>query len=548
MDGNKNRVDFSFTITRSQPVWFDARTGTGTYPINPFPMSPSNGLDNPFLITPPFATEAADGLGAYRKGLLVCFAVDAGESSQVKWNHLSGTATLYNAGSGAYEYNAYAVYAPLGLDLEPIGNGGTIDLNGITYDACPLYQIGQFSPQGQDFGGRRGRGEPIAVTATRLVIAGCTLYLNQDYTPVWTKLFFDVWNSDEIKFTGAFECSDSWHETEFDSPPSSNAGGPIDSAAQNFQFGTLQTYAARYRVQGIKSSQCPQSSDVGLVSVQVTYTNLSLQQGGVTYDSLPTTLPPNVDSVSFAAQDIRELGDRIEFEPGTGRVLTKATVIMSSFSCITGNWNGLPAICGDPAGATFAVPITLNLYQAIPGLLPGALIGSFTQVFNIPYRPAGDPTCPAAAPNFVAGAQYRASDGQCYNGLAVPIVFDLPGVVVPDQIVWGITYTTTANPNDPVNSLNQGTETFPLQAGTDLEPNGAFVNAPTAYYCLPAHPDHVFQLDDAPFPCWDIFRPLIRFEAQPQLSAVGTTLASAGKAIGTIVWDPEGPTQEGGIR
>ena len=52
MDGNKNRVDFIFTITRNQPVWFDARTGQGTYRVNPFPSGPANGFDNPFLVGP----------------------------------------------------------------------------------------------------------------------------------------------------------------------------------------------------------------------------------------------------------------------------------------------------------------------------------------------------------------------------------------------------------------------------------------------------------------------------------------------------------------
>ena len=30
----------------------------------------------------------------------------------------------------------------------------------------------------------------------------------------------------------------------------------IDSAAQNFQFATLGTFSARYRVQGVKSAEC----------------------------------------------------------------------------------------------------------------------------------------------------------------------------------------------------------------------------------------------------------------------------------------------------
>jgi hypothetical protein len=110
------------------------------------------------------------------------------------------------------------------------------------------------------------------VRLNRLAIAACTLNLNQDYVPVWTKLVFDIWNEDEIKFTGAYECSDSWHETEFNATATPTNGGPIDAAAQNFDAQTLGTYAARYRVQGVKSTQCEATGRttqaVGVVAVQ----------------------------------------------------------------------------------------------------------------------------------------------------------------------------------------------------------------------------------------------------------------------------------------
>lgn len=127
-------------------MWFDARTGRGTYQVNHFPTGPANGFDNPHLITPPFVDEAADGPGPYFKGSLACFAVDDGAEHQIKWNHLSGTATVYHQQSGAYEYNAYAFFAPTGADLQAIGTAGTLGLNGMEYDSCPLYQVGQFTP------------------------------------------------------------------------------------------------------------------------------------------------------------------------------------------------------------------------------------------------------------------------------------------------------------------------------------------------------------------------------------------------------------------
>lgn len=147
MDGNKNRVDFVIAITRNQAVWFDARTGGGSLQVNVFPQASANGFDNPHLITPPAANEAADGIGPYFKGDLTCFAVDHAGDQQIKWNHLSGTATLYHANKGAYEYAAYAFYAPTGSDRQPVGPAGLLKLDGFFYDACPLYQIGQFTPR-----------------------------------------------------------------------------------------------------------------------------------------------------------------------------------------------------------------------------------------------------------------------------------------------------------------------------------------------------------------------------------------------------------------
>jgi hypothetical protein len=247
MDGNKNRVDFVIPITRNQAVWFDARTGQGTFQVNPFPLGPANGFDNPFLVGPPFlptTTEANDTSGPFERGMLACWAVDGGGQNQIKWNHLSGTATVHERidRGAAYEYNAYAFFVPTGIDQEPVGVAGTLNLNGVEYDSCPLYQIGQFSPVVTGF-----LNPNLVIAINRLVVTGCSLNLNQDWVPVFTKLQFDVWNEEEVKFTGAFECADSWHETFFDD---------VDSAPQNFLRDNLGTDAARYRIQGVKSTQC----------------------------------------------------------------------------------------------------------------------------------------------------------------------------------------------------------------------------------------------------------------------------------------------------
>ncbi|MGE3842250.1 MAG: hypothetical protein AB7I50_11740 [Vicinamibacterales bacterium] len=326
MDGHKNRVDFIIPVTRNQAVWFDARTGRGSTQVNPFPTGAANGFTagnrHPFLeaggaldvvvsstvqvgtgAPNAYTAPLGDGYGPYRRGLLACWAIDGGAQNQVKWNHLSGTATVYGDLNGAYEYSAYAFFVPTGTDLASVGVAGVLNLNGLEYDACPLYQIGQFTPStwiiGPGYGALilNATAPPAPLQfprffTTRLAVTGCNLNLNQDWTPVWTKLQFDVWNEEEVKFTGAYECADSWHDTDFrpGAQPQNNAsltpGVPgfidgLDAAGQNFDIATLGTYAARYRVQGVQSAQCNRtkgtSNDtvaavttqaVGLVAVQ----------------------------------------------------------------------------------------------------------------------------------------------------------------------------------------------------------------------------------------------------------------------------------------
>jgi hypothetical protein len=269
MDGNKNRTDVIFPLTANAAIWFDAKTGNGSFQVNPFPQGPANGFDNPFLITPPATTEAGDDPGPfpggalqYPRGMLVCWVVDGAGIYHLKWNHISGTATVWNPAVGAYEYNAYAFFVPTGADLAPVCAGPApcvptpqvLNLNGVEYDQCPQYLMGQFTPEGIPLAQVPSAAFPVIWN--RLALTGCFLNLNQDWSPVFTKLEFEVWNEDERKFTGAFECADTWHETKFNASPTARSGGWVDSGAQVFQFATLGTYSARWRVHAEQSAQC----------------------------------------------------------------------------------------------------------------------------------------------------------------------------------------------------------------------------------------------------------------------------------------------------
>lgn len=161
------------------------------------------------------------------------------------------------------------------------------------------------------------------------------------------------------------------------------------------------------------------------------------------FNTIPAVLPPAMPSQPFQAQQTAEFGDYITLAPGTGRHAFKATAVMVTWATVA-----------------YSHPITLNLYSSSGGGLTS--IGTRTQTFDIPARPAGDPTCPDTG--YGAGFAWRASDGKCYNGLAFTITFDLSGVsvVLPDSFAYGLAYNTNTWGYSPIGqpgpyeSLNVG--------------------------------------------------------------------------------------------
>jgi len=133
-------------------------------------------------------------------------------------------------------------------------------LNGHEYDNCPEWLIGQFSPDGTTDVSKTITFGP----ETTLTVATCKQDLRQDFTDHYTKLQFDVFNEEETKFTGAYQCIDSFWE------------GDLRSVFAGSQFApeTLGTRSAKYRVRGIASKQCdpkiyPNIEPVGLLGSQV---------------------------------------------------------------------------------------------------------------------------------------------------------------------------------------------------------------------------------------------------------------------------------------
>jgi hypothetical protein len=222
-------------------------------------------------------------------------------------------------------------------------------------------------------------------------------------------------------------------------------------------------------------------------------------QGITVYNSIPQPLPGNLPSYGVEAYAFTEIGDQIQFSSGSGRNLVTGMVTMSSWGCESGNWHTND--CVTTPGSTFSHPITLNIYEASAGATPGALLGTFTQTFKIPYRPSADLV------NCTGGRWYDAASATCFNGLATNITFNLGGLLVPNEVVYGIAYNTSHYGDTPVgvaacysesggcgyDSLNVAIHNV-VTVGTNSDPNDAFWSRLRDYG-------------------WDGYQPAVKFNA-----------------------------------
>jgi hypothetical protein len=247
----------------------------------------------------------------------------------------------------------------------------------------------------------------------------------------------------------------------------------------------------------------------------------------VIYSSIPKRLPGNIASVGPEAYAFKEVGDGLVFAPGAGGTLDDVTVILSSWGCKTGRW--YTNDCATPKGAKFSQPITLNVYAVIDVAgVPtrGALLATVSKTFDIPYRPSVNTV------KCTGGRWYSEKEDVCYNGLAVPIEFDLSRlrVAVPAKVIVGVAYNSThygyapigeattcysSSGGCPYDSLNVGTDGAGARIGSVTDPNGIFINyvRPTDY-CQP----HVYQGDimqlDNTAGCWAGFHPQIEVTSE----------------------------------
>lgn len=243
----KGRNDFTIFLSGKATVSWDVATRSGDRVIPQ--VFPSTGNYPAF--------------GSRRRGELVCFAVDPTVSRQIAFNHLHGSATVLKNGS-SFKYNAWAFQALNAAALPEnnnvtIGTAGRLDLTGLprAYDACPVYNAISFSPNGARLGG-------VSTVSNDLSFVSCNQDLRQDYSLHLTKLQFQVWNSAETNFSGAFYCADGVRTLSL------GGSAPGLVIGTNFDYSALRTPTARFAVQGVRSTQCSGSEPAGLLGVVTT--------------------------------------------------------------------------------------------------------------------------------------------------------------------------------------------------------------------------------------------------------------------------------------
>jgi hypothetical protein len=230
--------------------------------------------------------------------------------------------------------------------------------------------------------------------------------------------------------------------------------------------------------------------------------------GSVVYNSTRAIAAGGGSFVSegYECCEISELGDAAGLTAANHK-LTSVTITMVDWAVYTnptgsapgtpvGAWSGQST--GDPTGPNgatysnskgFYLPVTLNLYDAVADPTArwdaGSLLDSVTQTVLIPWQPTPSlsKACLAQDNEYVGGAQQAwSSKFGCRFGYAANINISLgSGVVVPQDIVWGLSYNTqTYGPaptgiSGPYNSLNVAL-TPSVNTGTDINSGSVFLD------------------------------------------------------------------------
>jgi len=192
------------------------------------------------------------------RGFIVGWAVNE-NNEEIRFNHLSGGADIINYDRGsALQYDAWAfqVVNPAVDHGQPTGTPGVLNFDGSEY--APAYD--QLVMNFYAVGATPFNSDGVAVsTPTDLTLHPVSVNFTDEGGPVITKAHFDVWNENEVKFSGAYRCVTCWDQTLL-----GDYGVP-----NHFLVYNLQSNMGKARIDGIASPLCEDSVDAALLGVQV---------------------------------------------------------------------------------------------------------------------------------------------------------------------------------------------------------------------------------------------------------------------------------------
>jgi hypothetical protein len=200
------------------------------------------------------------------------------------------------------------------------------------------------------------------------------------------------------------------------------------------------------------------------------------------YDSTDPAVA-QLPSLAYQATQATEIGNQIQFAPGTSRTLNNVVVSMDSWGCGTsGGWSTND--CVTAPGATFPQAITLNLYNANLDNTTGSLIKTVTQTVNLKYRPAADNfNCTGAD----AGKWFDATSSTCFNGIVTNATLALGDITVPNKVIYGVEIRTSSygdpaiggplGSSNPCNSNSTGCPYDSLNVALSLDPANVTVGS-----------------------------------------------------------------------
>jgi len=237
-------VHNDFALTRNQPAYWSAATGR--------PGPDDNAVSSWLVLGSPYP-DPEGSTDLIHRGYIVLWAINPAHE-QIHWNYLTGHATVVDyENSRAWEYDACACRAVLGQDGDVVGIPGSIQLDGIEYTALPEQLLLDFYAVGATLSSG-GLSATLSDTDLTLLIGEMDLRAAST-GPFITEAGFEIWNENEVAFSGMELCFTKWSEMLL-----STLGGYF--LVEN--LGTDRAYA---RIDGLAAPDCYDSSDRPLVGL-----------------------------------------------------------------------------------------------------------------------------------------------------------------------------------------------------------------------------------------------------------------------------------------